>query len=257
MGPLASTSPKTTPLAIGERQQGHLLRIRLPPIPAFDANLSITGANFTNYIIRGTCPENGTVSLTTPSQQAPVSISCARGVWTHASINTTSWTDNTNHTLSATLTDTAGNTGVPVTKSVSKNTTSLAVSINSPDPINNANKGSYSVSGGCSGHPGTLALTVGGQRPGTEPVCASRTWTTSVDVSTVPDGTAVPISVVFTKTSDDSTVNAETTVLKDILLPTLAITAPSAINSINEGSYSVSGTCSGANQSIRGGDWRS
>ena len=37
--------------------------------PAFDANLSITGANFTNYIIRGTCPEDGTVSLTTPSQQ--------------------------------------------------------------------------------------------------------------------------------------------------------------------------------------------
>ena len=95
--------------------------------PAFDANLSITGANFTNYIIRGTCPENGTVSLTTPSQQAPVSISCARGVWTHASIDTTSWTDNTSHTLSATLTDTAGNTGAPVTKSVSKNTSTLAV----------------------------------------------------------------------------------------------------------------------------------
>ena len=219
--------------------------------PAFDANLSITGANFTNYIIRGTCPEDGTVSLTIPSQPAPVSISCARGVWTHASINTTSWTDNTNHTLSATLTDTAGNTGAPVTKSVSKDATSLAVDINSPDPINNANKGSYSVSGRCSNHPGTLALTVGGQRPATEPVCASRTWTTTVDVSTVPDGTAVPISVVFTKTSDDSTVNAETTVLKDILLPILAITAPSAINSINEGSYSVSGTCRGADQFIR------
>ena len=45
--------------------------------------------------------------------------------------------------------------------------------------------------------------------------------------------------------------NAETTVLKDILLPTLAMTAPSAINSINEGSYSVSGTCRGADQFIR------
>ena len=191
------------------------------------------------------------MSLTTPSQQAPVSISCARGVWTHASIDTTSWTDNTNHTLSATLTDTAGNTGVPVTKSVSKNTTSLAVSINSPDPINNANKGSYSVSGGCSDHPGTLVLTVGGQRPGTEPVCASRTWTTTVDVSTVPDGANVPISVVFTKTSDDSTVSASTRVLKDIVSPTLTITPPSAINSINQSSYSVSGTCSGADQFIR------
>ena len=218
--------------------------------PAFDANLSITGANFTNYIIRGTCPEDGTVSLTIRSQE-PVSISCARGVWTHASIDTTSWTDNTNHDLSATLTDTAGNTGGSVTKSVSKDATSLAVDINSPDPINNANKGSYPVSGRCSNHPGTLALTVGEQSPSTEPVCASRTWTTTVDVSTVPDGTAVPISVVFTKTSDDSTVNAETTVLKDILLPILAITAPSAINSINEGSYSVSGTCRGADQFIR------
>ena len=230
---------------------GTFIKDTTPSDPAFDANLSITGANFTNYIIRGTCPENGTVSLTTPSQQAPVSISCARGVWTHASINTTSWTDNTNHTLSATLTDTAGNTGVPVTKTVSKNTSTLAVSINSPDPINNANKGSYSVSGRCSNHPGTLALTVGGQRPATEPVCSSRTWTTTVDVSSVPDHSAVTISVVFTKTSDDSTVSASTRVLKDILLPTLAMTAPSAINSINEGSYSVSGTCRGADQFIR------
>ena len=55
--------------------------------PAFDPNLNITGANFTNYIIRGTCPEDGTVSLTIRSQD-PVSISCAGRVWTHASIDT-------------------------------------------------------------------------------------------------------------------------------------------------------------------------
>ena len=33
-GPLASSSPKRTPLAIGEPRQGHSLRIRLLPIPA-------------------------------------------------------------------------------------------------------------------------------------------------------------------------------------------------------------------------------
>ena len=218
--------------------------------PAFDPNLNITGANFTNYIIRGTCPEDGTVSLTIRSQD-PVSISCAGRVWTHASIDTTSWTDNTNHTLSAALTDTVGNTGASVSKSVSKDTTSLAVDINPPTPINNANKGSYSVSGGCSSPTGTLTVTVGGESPGTQPSCSnSRTWETTVDVSSVTDGGAVEISVGLAGGGD--TASASTTVLKDIVSPTLTITPPSAINSINQSSYSVSGTCPGAaDQSIQ------
>ena len=218
--------------------------------PAFDPNLNITGANFTNYIIRGTCPEDGTVSLTIRSQD-PVSISCAGRVWTHASIDTTSWTDGTNYNLSATLTDTVGNTGASVSKSVSKDTTSLAVDINPPTPINNANKGNYPVSGGCSSPTGTLTVTVGGEPPGTQPSCSnSRTWETTVDVSSVTDGGAVEISVGLAGGGD--TASASTTVLKDIVSPTLTITPPSAINSINQSSYSVSGTCPGAaDQSIQ------
>ena len=218
--------------------------------PVFHTSLDITGANFTNYIIRGTCPESGTVSLTIPLQQAPVSISCVGESWTHAAINTTSWTDDTNHNLSATLTDTAGNTGAPVSKTVSKNTSALAVSINPPTPIKNANKGSYAVSGGCSTHTGTLAVTVGGQPPATQPSCASRTWATTVDVSSVTDGNAVSISVSFT-TSGGDTVSADRRVLKDISPPTLTISTLSAINFINQSSYSVSGTCPGADQSIQ------
>ena len=217
--------------------------------PAFDSNLDITGINVGDYIIRGSCPESGTVSLTIRSQY-PVSISCARGPWRHASIDTTSWTDNPNYTLSATLTDTAGNTGGSVSKSVSKDTTSLAVSINPPTPINNANKGNYPVSGGCSSHQGTLRVTVGRQSPGTEPICSNGAWNTTVDVSSVSDGGAVAIIVSFS--TNVSTVSANTRVLKDILLPTLTITPPSAINSINQSSYSVSGTCPGAaDQSIQ------
>ena len=215
--------------------------------PAFDANLDITGANFKRYIIRGTCPEDGTVSLTIPSQ-TPASISCAGGYWAHASIDTTSWTDNT-YTLSATLTDTAGNRGGSVSKSVSKDTTSLAVDINTPTPINAGNKNNYAVSGGCSSHVGTLTVSVRGETPTTQPSCSSRTWNTTVDVSTVSDNPAVAIRVSFT--SDGITVRADTTVLKDILPPILMITAPSAINSINQRSYSVSGTCPGADQSIQ------
>ena len=159
-----SNSLKLTVTQGEEEVSQTLIKDTVASDPAFDPNLNITGANFTNYIIRGTCPEDGTVSLTIRSQD-PVSISCAGRVWTHASIDTTSWTDNTNHTLSATLTDTAGNTGASVSKSVSKDTTSLAVDINPPTPINNANKGSYSVSGGCSSSTGTLTVTVGGESP--------------------------------------------------------------------------------------------
>ena len=188
------------------------------------------------------------MSLTIRSD-GPVSISCAGGAWAHAAINTTSWANNTDYTLSATLTDTAGNTGGSVTKSVNKDTSALAVDINTPDPINNANKGSYPVSGRCSSHVGTLTVTVGGQRPGTQPLCSSMTWATTVDVSLVPDNSVVPIRMSFI--SGISTVIANTTVLKDILPPTLTMTTPSAINLMNQRNYSVSGTCREADQPIQ------
>ena len=170
-------------------------------LPVFDANLNITGANVTNYIIKGSCPEDGTVNLTI-RLQAPVSVSCSGGKWAHASIDTTSWTDGASHALSATLTDGAGNTGTPVSKSVPKNITALAVSINTPPPINASNKSSYSVSGGCSTSTGTLTVTVGGQSPGTAPSCSNGSWNTTVDVSSVSDGDSVAISVSFDQWDD-------------------------------------------------------
>ena len=217
--------------------------------PTFDANLNITGANVRNYIIKGSCPEDGTVNLTIRSQ-APVPVSCVGGKWAHASIDTTSWPDHASYTLSATLTDGAGNAGSSVNKSVPKDTTTLAVNINTPTPINANNKSSYPVSGGCSTSEGTLAVSVGGQSPAAAPSCSNGTWNTTIDVSSVSDNTSVAISVTLTS---GTTATANATVLKDVVPPTLTITAPSAITLSNQSSYSVSGTCSGVDQSIEVG----
>ena len=182
--------------------------------------------------------------------QAPVTVSCVGGKWAHASIDTASWPDHASYTLSATLTDGAGNTGASVNKSVPKDTTTLVVNINTPTPINANNKSSYPVSGGCSTSTGTLTVTVGGQSPGTAPSCSNGTWNTTVDVSSVPDNASVAVIVSLTS---GTTATANATVLKDVVPPTLTITAPSAITLSNQSSYSVSGTCSGVDQSIEVG----
>ena len=237
--------------SFGNRQTatGTFVKDTTASIPTFDANLNITGANVTNYIIKGSCPEDGTVNLTIRSQ-APIAVSCSGGKWAHTSIDTSSWANNASYTLSATLTDGAGNTGSSVSKSVPKDTTTLAVNINTPLPINASNKSSYSVSGGCSTPTGTLTVSVGGQSPGTAPSCSNGSWNTTVDVSSVPDGGSVAISVSF---ASGTTVTATETVLKDVVLPTLTLTAPSAITLSNQRSYSISGTCSEADQPIQVG----
>ena len=117
-----------------------------------------------------------------------------------------------------------------------------AVAIDTPDPINSDNESAYSVSGTCSSHSGEVTVSVGGSTPPVQPQCSSEAWSTSVDTTEVNDDPAVAITVSFGSGGD--MVSDSGTILKDTVVPTVAITAPDPATEDNVAVYPLSGTCS-------------
>ena len=179
-------------------------------------------------------------------------VNCSGGTWQAGPFDTDTWGD-ASYTISTTMVDGAGNPETAaVTATVTKDTTSRAVAISIPlTPINQSNKDAYPVSGTCSNHTGAVRVTIGGTAtPTTAPSCTSGAWSTQVGVDGVSDGANVTVSASFGTGTEE--VTDSVTVLKDTVLPTVAITQPTAINRDNQDSYSLSGTCSeeGANVNV-------
>ena len=215
--------------------------------PAFDADLNIDGTNYLAYRASGTCPEDGRVNVTVDSNAAET-VDCTGGTWQSSEYQFTPGETGT-VTLRATLTDAAGNAGTEIMVDVSKNTNARMITIDTPAVINDANQNSYPVAGNCSAHMETVTVIVGGESPASAPTCTNGRWSTTVDVRTVNDNPSVAINVTFGSGGD--MVQANDTVLKDASIPTVTITDPAAVTSNNEDSYSVSGTCVGADQQIQ------
>ena len=215
--------------------------------PTFESNLDINGGNYLIYRATGTCPEDGMVRVTVDTN-TPEDVSCTGGAWMSSEYQFTSGEVET-VTLRATLTDEAGNMGTEITKDVAKNTNTRMITIDTPSPINAANQSNYPVSGSCSTHNGIVTVTVGGQSPDSAPSCTSNVWNTTVDVQTVADHPTVAINASFGSGGDITEDNS--TALKDISIPALTITTPSAITSNSQDSYSVSGTCTEVDQQIQ------
>ena len=239
-----------------QRTLSHLIqKDTILPTLQFDGNLpSINSANSTRYRVRGTCVEEGTVSVglndgTNPS--ISLSATCNElGTWaTEETDLQNDLGEKVNITVTASMTDIAGNVGTSIETTIYKDTLSRAIAIDLPTPINSANEESYLVSGTCSDHPGQITVLVQGQSPDIHPSCTNGRWSTFVDMSLVADNSRIEILARF-GTGEELEEVPETT-FKDTVLPVLTVSEPILpINRTNQLAYTLGGTCDEANKQV-------
>ena len=229
------------------------------PAYAFDSNLDINAANENQYHVSGTCNEEGQITVTV-GDLGEKAATCQGSTWRTAAFNTASISTGTSVTLSAVARDSSGNQQTGLSKTVGKDTTSQSVQIALPAgshmaaPINAANAASYPVSGTCSSHDGAVTVTVGtspttvSSTSGADECSSDGQWSLTVNVpESIFDGEAIAIVASF-GSGDDLDTDA-TTALKDTVVPVLAMTPP-PISSLNQESYSFSGTCTGGHGQV-------
>ena len=116
--------------------------------------------------------------------------------------------------------------------------------------IGTDNLTSFAVSGNCIDAEDTNTITFShGEIVGTAPVCSESAFSATLDFTGVDEG-----AIAFVATITDPLGNSSTTSLtlnKDLVAPTLALASdlPRIVNSNNEASFGVSGTCTNAEPS--------
>jgi len=211
------------------------------PTVTITSALVITNSNKAGYSVSGACSENGRI-VTVNVGGVAASPTCTSLLYTASAMNVSALLDSASVSVTANLSDAAGNAATQASITVIKDTIAT-VSITTAAVINNANKAGYSISGACSDNGSLVTVSVGGVIA--TPTCASQLYTTSaMNVSALADGAALSVTANHSDSVGNTAPQASTTVLKDTVAPTVTITSPAAINNPNKASYSVSGTCS-------------
>lgn len=237
-----SATANHTDLAVNNATQAlaSVIKDTVAPTVAITSSPIINNANKAAYTVSGTCSEAGqNVSVLVGAVAG--SGSCSAGSWS-ATLNVTSIGDGPSISISANHSDAAGNAATPASTTVLKDTSNPTVAISSSTPINDSNKSSYPVSGTCSENGRIVSISVGGV--GATPSCSAGAWTTNVNVTAVADNASVTILADHTDFAGNPATQASQTVLKDTIIPTVTLNPPGVINSGNQFTYTVSGTCS-------------
>lgn len=206
------------------------------PTVTIDTPSNITSANVANYSLSGSCSENGQ-NVTLDINSTPLTIVCSSNSWTSGTLDLTSHADTPNFTITADHASSEGSNAIQASVTITKDTTSSIVTINTPSTITAINETDYELNGTCTDNGILVDIFINALNFQTN--CSGGTWSTgSIDVSSLSDGT-------LTVTADHNTATqATTTVTKDTLSPTVTITQYSNINLSNETSYTISGACS-------------
>ena len=213
------------------------------PTFSFAENLNINVVNQGQYSLSGTCGEAGIITVTVATLP-PVTATCDGANWSTTGVDVSSLGNGVNSvTLSASMVDAAGNPGSAQSKTVTKDTNMRVVVVGSLLVINSSNKTTYEVSGTCSPHTGNVTVTlVSGQTVTQTPACQNGRWQTGAfDVSSLNDG-SIAVSATF-GTGAEKVPDSGHTVVKDTVVPTFSFAANLNINAVNQGQYSLSGTC--------------
>ncbi len=162
-----------------------------------------------NPTLSGTSEPGATVTVKEGSTVVCTAIADTQGAWSCVSTLATG-----THAITATQTDVAGNVSAE-SAPTSFTVTSLPVVTVTPTPVNAMNKSAYPMAGNCSTGAGSVTVTVGAV---TQMVpCTNGMYTTTLDVTAVPDGAMVAISASQTNASGTGSDNR--TVIKDTVPP--------------------------------------
>lgn len=211
------------------------------PVLSITFSPAINTGNQGNYQFFGSCSENGLpVSATIGGLN--FSPNCSGGSWSVGPTDVSAAPDSLSLPISVSQTDSHGYTGSASTTIV-KNTSSITVAITTAPDITKTNNTSYQISGSCSQNGVLVSISIGGISR--SPFCSGGSWSTGfVDVSSLADGSV-------TITADHATaLQASVSVTKDTLSPTITISSAPNINTNNESSYKVTGTCSQNGSSV-------
>jgi hypothetical protein len=219
-----------------------LTKDTVAPTIVITSSTPISKQNVSSYTVSGTCSDSNR-AITLGGAVSGVA-SCTGSSFT-ASLNYASVPDGS-VTLTAGMTDAAGNAAMVSTVSLVKDTVSPTVAITSTTAVNRNNRASYAVTGTCSEDGRTISIT------GTsiaQAICTSGAFSTSVDLSGVSDGT-LTFNADLTDAVSNSAVTATASITKDTVQPTITLTTSGPISTLNVASYRISGTCSENSRNI-------
>jgi large repetitive protein len=184
-------------------------------------------SNNARPVITGTGEPNAIVTVKDGATLIGTTTVLADGSWT---LTPTSPLSQGSHTITATQMDQAGNIS-PVSNSVTftvDTNAAAAPTVNPLPAITPANQASYPVSGTCvTGN--TVKITIGTI---TKTVtCDNGVYSTTLDVSSIPDSTNVPVKVNQTGANGIPSADATASVVKDTTAPTAPVIATPTNNS--------------------------
>ncbi|NQY99678.1 MAG: fibronectin type III domain-containing protein [Bdellovibrionales bacterium] len=238
----STTDEAGNPSACSSATVSYLLDTVLPTVSITSAP-DITAANQGSYSVVGTCSESG-VSVSLNVGSLLVSPVCSAGSFSTGTLELSGQADNPSFLITAGHVDAAGNSATQASVTVVKDTLSDTVAITSAPDIDNSNEFSYALSGTCSGNGSQVSVFVDSLSFNTN--CNLGFWSlSSLNVSTVTDSASVLV------TADHLTApTASVNVAKDSAAPTVGFSSAPNINSTNEATYLVSGTCSENGQNV-------
>ena len=184
----------------------------------------------------------GVVALDVPVPPNCTASDGVNGEWKVAGLNV-STLRNGIITITASQVDDAQNSGSIAPTVIKNSASTVGITVSSPPAINKGNAGSYTLSGGCFPDGQNLSIIVRDVLPGTPVTCSSSSWTATFNLSSLGDSSAVAI-LAFYPSGVQTATYPGAYVIKDVSEPQLTLSSPGNIDRINEGSYTLAGTCS-------------
>ncbi|MEE2671910.1 MAG: hypothetical protein VYA54_09375 [Bdellovibrionota bacterium] len=245
---------------IGNASQRTTSKDTQAPVVTINAVTVISLSNQSSYSFGGSCSSSdGSVSYVvhSPSGGSDVtgSVSCSSSTWSVSGLNLSGLSDDSAVSFNASQTDGQGNTGNASEQTTLKDTIAPVVAINPVSTINLSNYLSYSFSGSCTNTDGSVSYTIHSPSGGADitglATCSGGSWTTTnLNLSTLNDDGAVSFNASQTDGAGNSAAATQLTATKDTVAPVVTINALSVISSLNQSSYSISGTCTSTDGNV-------
>ena len=216
----------------------NVLKDTIRPIVTVTSASNITQANESNYMVVGSCTEDGRVVKISVGA-INISSLCSSNSWTTGFLDVSGEADNTNMVITVDTTDVVLNSAVQVIATVDKTTSVPSVGISLAPDITQANETAWSASGSCSDSSQAVAIDMDGGALNFSVNCSSGAWLLlNKDVSSLSDSASISVQV------DHLTAQVIDTIVKDTTAPTVTITSAPDISLGNQAIWQASGTCS-------------
>ena len=231
----------------GTSTTNNVTKDTVAPTIAITTSDDVDLSNVTSYSLDGTCDEtSGTVNIGFGALTNTAT--CDGSNWSISGWDVNGAADGPAVSVTADITDAAGNPATQASTTVVKDTTLPNVAITTPANSSYINIASdsatFTVNGTCDENGQTVVIKVDGSAAASPSgfVCDGTNFTGTIDTTGLAEGARS-----FTAELDDGNGNIGTSgaksVTKDTVAPTLAITTANDITTANETSYTVSGTC--------------